>query len=37
VSSNTPLEAGLIAGACGLLIAVLGIAWHRRRDRSRLI
>jgi hypothetical protein len=36
-TSNTPLEAGLIAGACGLVIAILGIAWHRRRDRSRLI
>ena len=36
-SSSTPLEAGLIAGACGLVIAILGIARHRRRDRSRLI
>jgi hypothetical protein len=34
---GTQLEAGLIAGACGLVVAVLGIAWHRRRDRSRLM
>jgi hypothetical protein len=34
---GTQLEAGLIAGACGLVVAVLGIAWYRRRDRSRLM
>lgn len=34
---STPLEAALIAAACGLAVAILGIAWYRRRDRSRLM
>ena len=34
---STPLEAALIAAACGLVVAILGVAWFRRRDRSRLM
>lgn len=33
--SGTQIEAALIAGACGLAIAVGGVAWYRRRMRTR--
>jgi hypothetical protein len=33
---STQLEAGLIAGGCGLAVAVGGLALYRRRKRSRL-
>jgi hypothetical protein len=36
-SGGSTLQAALIAGASGLVVAILGIAWHRRRDRSRLM
>lgn len=37
-SISTQAEAAWIAAACGLIVAVLGIAWHRRRtSRSRLM
>jgi hypothetical protein len=31
------VEAALIAAACGIVVASGGIAWHRRRNRSRLL
>ncbi len=35
---STQAEAAWIAAACGLIVAVLGISWHRRRNnRSRLM
>lgn len=33
---GTPVEAALIAGACGLGIGVVGVTWYRRRNRSQL-
>ncbi len=37
-SVSAQAEAAWIAAACGLVVAVLGIAWHRRRNnRSRLM
>jgi hypothetical protein len=29
--------AALIAGACAVMVASVRIAWHRRRNRSRLM
>jgi hypothetical protein len=34
--NSTQVEAASIAGACGLAVAIAGIAWQRRRNRSRL-
>jgi hypothetical protein len=34
--TGTQVEAALIAGACGLGLAVAAIAWYRRRNRSQL-
>jgi hypothetical protein len=33
---STQVEAAWIAGACGLAVALTGLAWNRRRNRSRL-
>jgi hypothetical protein len=35
--TGTEAEAAVIAGACGLVVAIAGIAWYRRRNRSRLM
>jgi len=33
--TGTQVEAALIAGVCGLAVAVAGIAWYRRRNLSQ--
>jgi hypothetical protein len=31
---STQVEAALIAGSCGLVVAIIGIAWYRRRSHQ---
>lgn len=35
--ASSQAEAAWIAGACGLIVAVAGVIWVRRRNRSRLL